>query len=164
MIKEYIDKILKKRYIRLSISLYVALILIVKKFNKELRIYIDYRALNALIIKNRNISSLIREIIIKLYAIKIFIKFNIIIVFNEIRIKEDNEEKTIFLTRYKLFKYVIILVKLYNASNIFYIFINNILREYLNVFYSTYLNNILIYNNDKIEYIKYVKRVLKKLK
>ena len=110
---------LEKEYIRFNISLYVVLVLIIKKSNKELRIYIDYRALNALIIKNRNISPLIREIIIKLYAIKIFIKFDIIIIFNEIRIKEDNEEKTIFLTRYKLFKYIIILFKLYNALSIF---------------------------------------------
>ena len=113
------NKILKKRYIRLSILLYVASILIVKKFDKKLRIYINYRALNALIIKNRNTLSLIREIITKLYFVKIFIKFDIIATFNKIRIKEDNKEKIIFLTRYKLFKYVIILFKLYNVSSIF---------------------------------------------
>ena len=43
---------LKKGYIKLNIFLYIASILIVKKSNKELRIYIDYRTLNALIIKN----------------------------------------------------------------------------------------------------------------
>ena len=110
---------LRKKYIRFSISLYVALILIIKKFDKELRIYIDYCTLNALIIKNRNTLSLIREIIIKLYFAKIFIKFDIIIIFNEIRIREENEEKIVFLTRYKLFKYIIISFKLYNALSIF---------------------------------------------
>ena len=125
--KEYVNEILEKEYIRLNISSYVILVLIVKKSNKELRICIDYKALNALTIKNRNASSLIRETIIKLYATKIFIKFDIITIFNEIRIKEDNKEKTIFLTRYELFKYVVILFKLYNASSIFQIFINNIL-------------------------------------
>ena len=117
--KEYVDEILEKRYIRLSISSYVASILIIKKFDKELRICIDYRTLNALTIKNRNVFPLIRETITKLYAIKIFIKFDIIAIFNEIRIKEDNEEKTIFLTRYELFEYIIIFFKLYNASSIF---------------------------------------------
>ena len=43
---------LEKKYIRFNISLYIALILIIKKFDKELRIYINYRALNVLIIKN----------------------------------------------------------------------------------------------------------------
>ena len=164
MIKEYVDEILEKEYIRLNTSLYVVLILIIKKSNKELRICINYRALNALTIKNRNVSSLIKEIIIKLCAIKIFIKFDIIAIFNEIRIKEDNKERIIFFTRYELFKYIVILFKLYNASSIFQIFINNILRKYLNIFYSIYLDNILIYNNDKIEYLKYIKLILKKLK
>ena len=113
------NKILKKEYIRLSISSYVVLVLIIKKLDKELRIYIDYRALNTLTIKNRNASPLIRETIIKLYFIKIFIKFDIIAIFNKIRIKKDNEEKTVFLTRYKLFEYIIILFKLYNVLSIF---------------------------------------------
>ena len=117
--KEYVKKILRKRYIRLNILSYVASILIVKKLDKKLRIYIDYRALNALTIKNRNALPLIREIIIKLYFVKIFTKFDIIATFNKIRIKEENKEKTIFLTRYKLFEYVIIFFKLYNASSIF---------------------------------------------
>ena len=82
--KEYVDEILRKGYIRLSTLSYAASILIIKKLDKELYIYIDYGALNALIIKNRNISSLIREIIIKLCATKVFIKFDIIVIFNEI--------------------------------------------------------------------------------
>ena len=89
---------LDKGYIRSNVSLYAALILIVKKSNEEFRIYIDYRALNTLTIKNRNALSLIREIITRLYTTRIFTKFNIIIVFNEIRIKIEEKEKTAFLT------------------------------------------------------------------
>ena len=117
--KVYINKILDKGYIRSSTLLYVALILIIKKLNGGLRIYIDYRTLNALIIKNKNTPLLIRETLLRLYIIKIFIKFDIIIAFNEIYIKEGNEEKIIFLTRYGLFKYIIIPFRLYNASNTF---------------------------------------------
>ena len=58
--------------------------LIIKKLDKGLRIYINYRVLNVLIIKNRNALSLIRKIITKLYVIKVFTKFNIIIIFNKI--------------------------------------------------------------------------------
>ena len=52
MIKKYINKILEKDYSRLSISLYIVFILIIKKLNRELRLYVDYRVLNALIISN----------------------------------------------------------------------------------------------------------------
>ena len=39
-----------------------------------------------------------------------------------------------------------------------------ILKEYLNIFYIIYLNNILIYNDNEKNYILYVEKVLKKLK
>ena len=108
-----------KKYIKLSISLYIASILIIKKFNSGLRIYIDYRALNTLIIKNRNASPLIYKTLIKLYIIKIYSKFNIIAIFNKIKIKKGDKEKTIFLIKYNFFEYVIMLFELYNISSIF---------------------------------------------
>ena len=116
MIKGYIEEILDKNYIRLSISSYAASILIIKKSNKGLRIYIDYKILNALIIFNRNVFLLIKKTLIKLYAVKIYSKFNIIVAFNEIRIKKDDEYKIAFLTYYNLFEYNIISFELYNAS------------------------------------------------
>ena len=53
--------------------------------------------------------------------------------------------------------------KLCNALNTFQVFINDILREYLDIFYFAYLNNILIYNNIKEKYINYIKKIVKKL-
>ena len=80
---------LKKGYIRLSTFSYIAFILIIKKSNKEFKLYIDYRVFNALIVFNQNASLLIKKIFIKFYAIRIYNKFDIIIIFNEIRIKKD---------------------------------------------------------------------------
>ena len=110
---------LNKDYIRLSISLYTASILIIKKLDKELRLYINYRALNALIILNRNVLLLIKKTLAKLYTTKIYSKFDIIAVFNEIRVRKNYEEKTTFLTRYDFYEYIIILFNLYNASATF---------------------------------------------
>ena len=151
-----------KRYIKSNIFFYVTSIFIVKKLNEEFRIYIDYRAFNVLTIKNRNASLLIKKTLIKLYIIKIFNKFDIIAIFNEIRIKKENVKKIVFLTRYNLFEYVIISFELYNASSTFQIFINEILKKYLNDFYLIYLNDILIYSNNKKKYIKYIKKIFEK--
>ena len=81
------------------------MIFIIKKSNKRFRVYINYRALNALIVLNKNIFPLIKKTLIKLYAIKLYSKFDIIVTFNKIRIKEGNKYKIAFLTRYDLFKY-----------------------------------------------------------
>ena len=77
--------------------------------------------------------------------------------------KNNYEKKIIFFIKYDLYKYIIISFKLYNASVIFQTFINNILKKYLDIFYTAYLNNILIYNNIKKEYIHHVRKILKKL-
>ena len=110
---------LGKGYIRPSTSPYTTPVLIIKKPDNRLRIYIDYRALNVLTIKNRNTPPLIREILTRLYVVKVFTKFNIIAAFNKIRMKAGEEEKTAFLIRYSLFKYIVMPFGLYNASNIF---------------------------------------------
>ena len=40
--KKYIDEMLGKKYVKLSILFYITLILIVKKSDKKLKFYIDY--------------------------------------------------------------------------------------------------------------------------
>ena len=87
---------------------------------------------------------------------KIYSKFNIIAAFNKIRVKKGHEKKTAFLTRYRLFKYIIILFGLCNALAIFQAFINKMLREYLDAFCTAYLNNILVYSNSIDEHIGYI--------
>lgn len=119
VVKEYVDEMLGKGYIRSSTSPYAAPVLIVKKPDEGFRICIDYRALNALTIKNRNASSLIRETLVKLCTAKIFSKFDITAAFNEIRMKEGDEEKTAFLTRYGLFEYMVMPFGLCNAPSTF---------------------------------------------
>ena len=55
-----------------------------KKSNKGLKFYINYRALNALTIPNKNALLLIKKTLANLYATRIYNKFDIIIIFNEI--------------------------------------------------------------------------------
>lgn len=164
VVKEYVDEMLGKGYIRSSTSPYAAPVLIVKKPDDGLRICIDYRALNALTIKNRNAPPLIRETLAKLCMAKIYSKFDIIAAFNEIRMKEGDEEKTAFLTRYDLFEYVVMPFGLCNAPGTFQAFINEVLREHLDDFCSAYLDDILVYSNTKEEHIEHVSKVLEKLK
>ena len=52
VVKKYINKHLNKGFIRPSISLVAAPILLVKKLGGGIRLCIDYRGLNAITIKN----------------------------------------------------------------------------------------------------------------
>ena len=110
---------LSKKYIKSNTFDYIAPMLIIKKLNDNLRICVNYKTLNALIIKNRNALLLIKNILTRLYSVKYFSKFDIIATFNEIRIQQKNKKKTTFLTKYNLFEYVIMLFELCNAFNTF---------------------------------------------
>jgi hypothetical protein len=62
MLRKYINKNLIKRYIRSSKSLAKFAVLFVLKKDGKLRIYVDYKKLNNIIIKNRYTLLLIHEI------------------------------------------------------------------------------------------------------
>ena len=65
--------------------------LFLSKKNNELRLYVNYRELNAIIIKNRYLLFLISETLNHLCDSKIFIKLNFKNVYYKLRIKIDNK-------------------------------------------------------------------------
>ena len=54
--------------------------------------------------------------------------------------------------------------ELTNASIIFQIYINKILKELINVIYIIYLNDILIFNEDSTKHRLHVQQILERLK
>jgi hypothetical protein len=116
---KFLDKNLAKGFIRTSISPVVLLVLFAKKPGRGLRFYIDYYTLNIIIIKNYYLLSLIQETLIRLNKTKIYMKLDIIIIFNYIHIIEKQEYLMVFNTRYGLYETLVILFGLSNAPVIF---------------------------------------------
>jgi len=77
--------------------------------------------------------------------------------------KKGEEWKTAFQMRYKHYKYTVMPFELKNTPAIFQRLINDTLREYLDDFAITYLNNILIYSDDLKMHCSHVHKVLEKL-
>jgi len=96
----------------------------------------------------------------RLLRAKIFTKLDVRQAFYHIRLKEEVEELTTFYTRYRLYKYRIIPFRLYNGPTSFQRFINNVLFNYLDNFYTAYIDDILIYLDDPLEHKVYIKKVL----
>ena len=76
---------------------------ICKKSEKKLHFYIDYKELNAIIVKNYYLLFLISEILNCLCKTRIYIKLDIIHAFNHLHIQEDDEEFIIFHTCFEFF-------------------------------------------------------------
>ena len=68
-----------------------------KKFDKEFKIYSNYKIFNVFIIFNRSISLLIKETLFKFNIVKIYSKFDIIIISNKIRVKKGYKKKIVIL-------------------------------------------------------------------
>ena len=159
----YLNKNFNKKFIRVNRFKIAVFVLFVKKFNKNFRFCVNYKNLNAVIVKNRYFLFLIFKILNRFNRVKIFIKLNIIVTFNKIRIQKKKKFLIVFRTRFKLFKYLIMFFDLCNKLISFQNYINNIFHKYFDNFYIAYLNNILIYSDNEIEYKIHVNRVFKKL-
>jgi hypothetical protein len=144
-LREYLDEHLKKRFITSSHSSTRVSILFVKKSSEDLRLCVDYKELNAITIKNRYFIFLIMQILICLMSILIFTKLDIRAIYYAIRIREEDEWKTVFQCYYEHFEYRVMLFKLINVSASFQIYINMTLRKFINIFVIVYLDDILIF-------------------
>ena len=163
VLRDYLENVLVKNWIRHSVSSAETLILFVSKKDEELQLCVDYQRLNQMIIKNRHSLPLISEILNRLSEVKYFIKLNLKNAYHQICIKKGDEWKTVFCTHYSHFKYMIMLFELINTSATFQTYINWVLTELIDIFCVIYLNNILIYSETLKQHHKHVKKVLERL-
>ena len=124
---QYLKENMQKKFIKESQSSAEYSILFISKLNESLRLCVNYRALNNIMIKNSYSLSLIAELQNRLQSVQWFTKFNILKEFNWIQIKEENEWKTVFHTQLEHYEYLIMSFNLINASVMFQIFVNNML-------------------------------------
>ena len=98
ILREYLNSLLEKGQIRPSKSLAGVLILFVLKLDGTIRLYIDYRGLNKITIKNRYLLLLVSKMLDRLSRAKIFTKLDLQDAYYRLRIKEGNKQKIAFKT------------------------------------------------------------------
>ena len=105
ILRRYLNNILNKNWIKFLMSFVDISILFVPKKGGRLHLYVNYKNLNAIIIKNRHLLSFIIKTLNRLCKIKRFIKLNLKNAYHRIRIKKNDEWKMTFCTRYEYFEY-----------------------------------------------------------
>jgi hypothetical protein len=83
--------------------------------------------------------------------------------YNLVRVKEGDEHKLAFRTRYGLFEPLVMQFGTTNAPMDIQGYINNTIREALDRFASAYLDDILIYSNSLEEHEGHVKWIMERL-
>jgi len=163
-LKAYIETNLANGFIQRSSSSAAAPILFARKKDGGLRLCVDYRALNSGTIKNRYPLPLISEMLDRLRGARIFTKLDLRNGYHLIRIKEGDEYKTAFRTRYGQFEYRVMPFGLTNAPATFQSYIDDCLRPYIDDFAVCYLDDILIYSTNEKEHEDHVRKVLQRLR
>jgi transposase InsO family protein len=164
VLRRYLVEAEAKGWIRPSTSPAGAPVLFVPKKDGGLRLCVDYRGLNKITRKNRYPLPLISETLDRLSGAKIFTKLDLKDAYHRIRIREGDEWKTAFRTRYGHFEYLVMPFGLTNAPATFQSYINQALSGLVDIFCVVYLDDILIYSQTREEHTLHVRRVLERLK
>jgi len=163
LLKDYIDDMLGKGFIRPSSSAASAPVLFTKNPNGSLRLCVDYRGLNRITKKNRYPIPLINDLIDRLKDAKVYTKIDLRAGYNNIRIAPGHEYKTAFRTRYGLFEYLVMPFGMTNSPATFQYFMNDIFHDMTDIFMIIYLDNILIFSKNLDEHKIHVRKVLERL-
>jgi hypothetical protein len=147
-----LEELLKKWYIRPSVSPWGALVLFVKKNDGTLRLCIDFRQWNKYTINNNYPLPRIDDLFDHLRGTKIFSRIDLRVGYHQVKIKEEDIHKTTFRTRYGHYEFVVVPFGMTNAPTIFMCLMNDIFRNYLDKFVIVFLDDILIYSNSKEEH------------
>jgi len=122
----FLEKNLRTGQIRPSKSPIAAPVFFIKKKDGSLRLVQDYRALNAVTVKNRYPLPLISELISQLHRTKYFTKLDIHWGFNNVHIKPRDEWKVAFRTNHGLFEPLIMFFGMTNSPATFQTMMNDI--------------------------------------
>ncbi|QRW27779.1 Retrotransposable element Tf2 protein [Rhizoctonia solani] len=162
-LKQHIEEELATGKIQPSTSSAGAPVMFVKKADGSLRLVVDYRKLND--VTHKNVYPLPRQdnLMAKLRHAKMFTKLDLRWGYNNVRIKEGDEWKTAFRTKYGLFEYLVMPFGLTNAPAAFQHFMNDLFRDLIDVTVVIYLDNILIFSENPEDHPAHVREVLSRL-
>jgi len=163
-LREWLKEMEKTGKIKRSSSAAGSPILFVPKPNgRGLRLCVDYRGLNSVTIPNRYPLPLMQELQDRVQGAQWFTKMDLKNGFNLIRIREGDEWKTAFRTRYGLYEFQVMPFGLTNAPSTFQDMMNHVLSDLLDVGVLAYMDDILVYAKTREEHDRLVNEVLRRL-
>ena len=117
-----------------------------KKKDGSLRICVDYRQLNCVMIKNKYPLSRIDDLFDQLKGSSYFLKIDLRSSYHQFRIKEEDIAKMAFQSRYEHYEFFVMSFGLTNVPAIFMNLMNCIFYPYLDRFVIMFMDDILIYS------------------
>jgi hypothetical protein len=163
-LKDQLQELLDKGFIRPSVSPWGAPVLFVKKKDGSMRLCIDYQELNKVTIKNRYPLPRIDDLFDQLQGSQVFSKIDLYSGYHQLKVQENDVQKTAFRTRYGHYEFLVMPFGLTNAPAAFMDMMNRIFRELVDHCVVVFID-ILIYSKSREEHeehLRTVKSILRK--
>jgi len=162
-LKEQLQELLDRGFLRPSVSPWGAPVLFVKKKDGSMRMCIDYRELNRVTIKNKYPLPRIDDLFDQLKGASVFLKIDLLFGYHQLRVREEDIPKTAIRTRYGHYEFLVMPFGLTNAPSVFMDLMNRVFHEYLDSFVVVFIDDILIYLADYAKHEGHLKMVMEKL-
>ena len=118
-LKTQLQDLVDKCFIRPSVSPWGALVLFVKKKDGTMRLCIDHRQHNKVMIKNKYSLPRIDDLFDQLQEASVFLKIDLRSRYHQLKIRESNVSKRAFKTRYGHYEFLVMPFGLTNAPAAF---------------------------------------------
>jgi hypothetical protein len=163
-LKMQIAELQQKGFIRPSSSPWGAPVLFVTKKDGSMRMCIDFRSLNEVTIKNKYPLPWIDDLFDQLQGARYFSKIDLRLGYHQLRVKEEDIQKTAFVTRYGQYEFTVMPFGLTNAPAFFMNLMNKIFMEELDKFIVVFIDDILVYSKNREEHEHHLRVVLGRLR
>ncbi|KAA3470465.1 Retrotransposon protein [Gossypium australe] len=163
-LKSQLQELIDKCFERPSFSPWGAPVLFIKKKDRSMRLCIDYRQLNKVMIKNKYPLSRIDDSFDQLKGATVFSKIDLRSGYYQLRVKDPDVLKIAFRMRYEHYEFLVMHFGLTNAPAVFMDLMNRIFLPYLDKFVVIFIDDILIYSRDMSEHAEHLRIELQTLR
>jgi hypothetical protein len=162
-LKVQLSEVLEKGYICPCSSPWGCPALFVKKKDQSLRLYVDYRPLNVITVKNKYPLPHIDILFYQHAGTKVFSKVDLHLGYHQTMIRSEDIPKTAFSTRYGLYECLVMPFGLTNAPAHFMYLMNSVFMLELDKFILVFIDDILVHSKNEEEHARHLRVILQRL-